>query len=99
MQEPTLSTRSYVVAYAAMLGLLLANILIGFLDLGWASMLIALVIATLQASILALFLMHGLFENALVRLIIGGAVLWFMILITLTMNDYITRNWLPIAGK
>ena len=99
MNEPSLSAKSLVLAYAGMLVLLLANILIGFLNLGWFSMFIALVIAAIQAGILALFLMFGLFEKALVRVIIGGALLWFMILITLTLTDYITRNWVPIAGK
>ena len=99
MNEPSLSVKSLLLAYAGMLVLLLANIFIGFLNLGWFSMFIALVIAVLQASILALFLMFGLFEKALVRVIMGGALLWFMILMTLTLTDYITRNWVPIAGK
>lgn len=99
MNEPSLSAKSLFLAYAGMLMLLLANILIGYLNLGWFSMFIALGIAAMQASILALFLMFGLFEKALVRVIIGGALLWFMILMTLTMTDYITRNWVPIAGK
>lgn len=99
MNEPSLSVKSLVLAYAGMLVLLLANVLIGYLNLGWFSMFIALVIAAMQASILALFLMFGLFEKALVRVIMGGALLWFMILVTLTMTDYITRNWVPIAGK
>lgn len=99
MDEPRISPRSYVLAYAALLVLLLTNIGIGFFNLGWGNVFISLAIAIVQAAVIALFLMHGLFEKALVRLIIGGALLWFMILITLTMNDYITRNWLPIAGK
>lgn len=99
MDEPSISPKSYALAYVVLLLLLGANIGIGFLNLGWGSMFIALVIAALQASVIALFLMHGLFEKPLIRLIIGGALLWFMILVTLTMNDYITRNWLPIAGK
>ena len=99
MTEPTLSIKTYVLAYVALMALLLANILINFLNLGWGSMFIALVIATVQVAILALVLMHGLFEKALVRIVIGGALLWFMILMTLTMTDYITRNWVPITGK
>lgn len=99
MDEPNISIKSVVLAYVGMLVLLVANIFIAFLNLGWGSMFIALVIAVCQASILALFLMFSLFEKALVRLIMGGALLWFMILVTLTMTDYITRNWVPIAGK
>ena len=99
MDQPSLSVKSYTIAYVGLLALLAANIFIGYLNLGWGSMFIALVIAILQAAVIALFLMHGLYEKALIRVIIGGALLWFMILITLTMTDYITRNWVPIAGK
>ena len=99
MNEPSLSAKSLFLAYAALLALLLANILIAFLNLGWFSMFLALGIAAAQASVLALFLMFGLFEKSIVRVIMGGALLWFLILVTLTMTDYITRNWVPIAGK
>ncbi len=99
METPTLSTKSYLLAYLSLLVLIGANIGFAHIDLGWGNMFVALTIATIQASIVALFLMHGYFEKPLIRIVMGGALLWFMILVTLTMTDYITRNWLPIAGK
>jgi cytochrome c oxidase subunit IV len=99
MTEPILSSKSYVLAYVAMMALLVLNVLLAFINMGWVNMLVALVIAAMQASLLALVLMHGFFEKVLVRLVIGGALLWFLILVTLTFTDYITRNWVPIAGK
>lgn len=99
MTEPILSSKTYVLAYVAMMGLLLLNVLLAFINLGWGNIFVGLVIASLQAAILALVLMHGLFEKVLVRLVIGGALLWFLILVTLTFTDYITRNWVPVAGK
>jgi cytochrome c oxidase subunit 4 len=95
----TLSTRTYIVTYVVLLALLATNIGIGFLNLGWVNMFIAVTIAAIEAGVIALVLMHGLFEKVLVRLVIGGAVLWFMLLVTLTMTDYITRNWVPVTGK
>jgi cytochrome c oxidase subunit IV len=82
-----------------MMGLLLLNVLLAFINMGWVNMFIGVVIATMQAAILALVLMHGLYEKVLVRLVIGGSLLWFLILVTLTFTDYITRGWVPIAGK
>lgn len=99
MESPNLSTRAYLLAFLVLMGLLGLNVALAFVHMGWANMFIALVIATAQAGVIALVLMHGLFEKAIVRLAMGGALLWFMILITLTMTDYITRNWLPITGK
>lgn len=99
MQEPDISVKTYTLAYIAMLVLLLINIGIAFLNLGWASMLIALVIGVMETAILALVLMQAYYEKTLVHIAMGGGVLWFLILVTLTLNDYITRNWLPVAGK
>jgi cytochrome c oxidase subunit IV len=99
MTEPILSTKKYVWAYVGMMGLLLLNVLLAFINMGWVNMFVALFIATLQGATLALVLMHGLFEKVLIRLVIGAALLWFAILFTLTFTDYITRNWVPIAGK
>jgi cytochrome c oxidase subunit 4 len=99
MTEPILSSKSYFLAYVAMMGLLLLNVLLAFLNMGWVNMFIGLVIATMQAAILALVLMHGLYEKVLVRLVIGGSLLWFLVLVTLTFSDYITRGWVPVAGK
>lgn len=99
MTEAILSSKNYFLAYVAMMGLLLLSVLLAFLNMGWVNMFIGLVIATMQAAILALVMMHGLFEKILVRLVIGGSLLWFLILVTLTFADYITRGWVPVAGK
>jgi caa(3)-type oxidase subunit IV len=99
MGGPILPVRTYVLAYLALIALVLANVFIGMLNLGWGNMFAGVTIATMQAGIIAFILMHGLLEKVLVRLIMGGALLWFMIFMTLTLADYITRNWVPIAGK
>jgi caa(3)-type oxidase subunit IV len=99
MQEPNISVKTYVLAYVAMLVLFAANIAIAFLNLGWGNMFIGLVIALLEVAVLVLVLMQAYYEKPLIHLVMGGAILWFLILVTLTMNDYITRNWLPVSGK
>ena len=90
---------AYLLAFVALLSLLLANVLIAYIHMGWVNMFIGVAVAAMQAGVIALVLMHGLFEKALIKLVMVGALLRFMILVTLTMTDYITRNWLPIAGK
>ncbi len=99
MPEATVSPRTYFLTYAALLCLTLSTVLIGYLDLGWFSMFVAVAIAAIKATLIASFFMHALYEKVVIRLLIGGALLWFMILVTLTMCDYITRSWLPIPGK
>ncbi len=56
-------------------------------------------IAALKASLIASFVMHALYETKLVRVIMASGVIWFLILISLTLGDYLTRGWMPYPGK
>ena len=36
----------------------------------------------------------------LVRVVLAGAVIWFLIMIKMTIGDYVTRGWVyPLSGK
>ncbi len=99
MPAPPVSARTYVFTYLGLLTLTLSTVLIGYVNLGWCSMFVAVAIAALKATLIALFFMHALVEKKLVHLVIAGAIVWFLILVTLTLGDYITRGWLPFPGK
>lgn len=99
MSAPAYSAKTYVLTYVGLLCLTLATTLIGFLNLGWGSMFIAVLFATLKASLIAAFFMHALVEKKLVWVVVAGALLWFLIMLTLTVGDYLTRNWIPVPGK
>ena len=99
MKPPVVSIRTYTITWLALLALALATTLIGFLDLGAFSMGIAILIATTKASLIVGFFMHGLYEAKVVKIIICAGVVWFLIMVTLTINDYATRGWLPFPGK
>jgi len=95
MPAPAVSAKTYLLTYAALLVLTLTTVLVGFIDLSWGSMFVAVLIATLKATLIALFFMHALVEKKLVKLVLAGALVWFLILVTLTLGDYISRGWLP----
>ena len=99
MSQHIVSLKTYLLGYVVLLVLTLATVLIAYLDLGPASIAIAIIIATIQASVIAGVFMHALYESALVRIVAAGGVLWFLIMMTLTINDFITRGWLPFPGK
>ena len=43
--------------------------------------------------------MHLRSSNRLTWVFSGAALLWFGILMALTLNDYLTRTWLDIPAK
>ena len=96
---PTVSRKTYALTWLALLALTLITTLIGFLNLGPFSMVVAVAIAVMKAALIAAFFMHALFEAQLVRVVIAVGVLWFLILTSMTLGDYITRGWLPFPGK
>lgn len=99
MNGPSVSLKAYLLTYAGLLALTLSTVLIGYLDLGWGSMFLAVAIAAAKATLIALFFMHALVEKKVVWLVIAGAMVWFLILVSLILGDYITRGWLPFPGK
>jgi cytochrome c oxidase subunit 4 len=99
MKQPVVSIRTYTLTWLALLLLALATTLIAFLDLGPFSMGIAILIATAKAVLIVAFFMHGRYESKLIHVIIAAGAIWFLIMISNTLGDYITRGWLPFPGK
>ncbi len=99
MKQPVVSRKKYAFTWLGLLALALITTLIGLLDLGPFNMIIAITIATIKASLIAAFFMHALYESKVVRVILAGGVIWFLIMVSLTLGDYMTRGWLPFPGK
>lgn len=94
MAQPTVSQKTYLFTFLSLLGLTLLTTMLGFIDMGVFSTVVALLIAAVKASLIAAFFMHALYESKVVRVVMAGGVIWFLILITLTIVDYISRIWL-----
>ena len=64
------------------------------IDLGPMNNVIMLTIAVTKATLVVLFFMHVKYSNHLTWAVIAGAIFWLLIMLALTMNDYVTRAWL-----
>jgi cytochrome c oxidase subunit 4 len=69
------------------------------LPLGVWSMPITLAIATGKAVAIVLIFMHVKFSSRLVQIFAGTGVAFVFIMFLLTFSDYMTRGWVPIAGR
>lgn len=64
------------------------------LDLGAFNAPVALGIATVKATLVALFFMHVYHASErLTKLVVIGALFFLLLLLGLTMSDYISRPW------
>ena len=84
--------------FLALLGLTLLTVGVAFLDLGSLNTIIALTIAVAKALLVLLFFMHLRYSSGLIGIVWGAGIFWVMLLLTITLSDYLTRSWLPVAG-
>jgi cytochrome c oxidase subunit 4 len=81
-----------VILFALLIGTGL-TVWASFLELGFWNPIIALAIATTKAVLVVLFFMHVWYSSKLTKLTIISGVFMFLVLISMTLTDYISRAW------
>jgi cytochrome c oxidase subunit 4 len=67
---------------------------VAFIDLGPFNPVVALVIASTKALLVALFFMHLInASERLLKLVVASTIFFLLILLTLTLTDYVSRPW------
>ncbi len=88
--------RLYLVIISILIALTCATWSIAFVDLGIWNPVVALTIAVIKAVLVVLFFMHVRYSSKLTMVTVGAGVFWLMILITLSLSDYLSRA-LPLG--
>jgi cytochrome c oxidase subunit 4 len=86
---------THKVYYLVFLALVIGTVLtwrVAFIDLGPLNPVIALTIACTKATLVILFFMHVRYSSKLTMLTVAAGFFWLMILITLSLSDYLTRG-------
>jgi cytochrome c oxidase subunit IV len=95
MEHPIVSRRTYFVIYLILLALVAVTVGVAFIDLGDViNTSLALTVASIKAALVLLYFMHVRHSDTLVRLFAIGGLVWLIILIGLTLTDYLTRTGL-----
>jgi cytochrome c oxidase subunit IV len=85
------------VTYMIVFGVLLLGTAItvgaAYVDLGILNPVVALAIACTKAVIVILFFMHVKYQSKLIKMTVGAGFFTFIVLITMTLSDYISRAW------
>lgn len=92
-EQPTL--RTYFIIYAALMIGLFATVAIAYLPHGPWSLPGALAIAFAKATLVVLVFMHVYYSPRLTWVAVFSGLVWLAILFSLTLNDYISRSWVP----
>lgn len=93
MTYESVSRRTYVGVFAALMVLLIASAWVAQYSFGEWNLIVAVGISVAKTALIMLFFMHLIHASRLTRLIALGGLLWFGFLIILTFSDYGTRGW------
>ncbi len=83
----------YSIVFVTLLTFTGITVAAAFVNLGILNPIIALAIACTKAVIVILFFMHIFFQSKLIKMTVGAGFFTFLILITMTLSDYISRSW------
>lgn len=83
----------YTMVYCALLVFTGLTVGMAYIDLGWANPVIALGIATIKGILVILFFMHVVYQSRLIKMTISAGFFIFLVLITMTLTDYMSRSW------
>lgn len=90
--EHIVSLGTYVGVFLALVVLTITTFLVARINLGVFNVLVALFIAGVKASLVALVFMHLKYSNKTLKLVMAGSLFWLVLLIGLSLNDYLTRD-------
>lgn len=92
MSEHILPSKMYYAIWIALMVLTVVTAGVSFIDLGPFNTVVALVIASCKALLVILFFMHVKYTSEkLTKMVIISSVFWLLILLLLSMADYLTR--------
>lgn len=89
----------YLKIFAALMVLLVLTMVAALFNLRELNLIVAMTIAVAKAALIVLFFMHFKDSDTLTWIVGGGTLVWFGILIVLTMTDYVSREWISMLGK
>ncbi len=91
------SPKIYVLIFLVLMVCTLLTVYAATVDLNeyfsGLNVIVALFIATLKASLVVLFFMHGKYSPKRTQLVIICSIFWLAIMLFMTMSDYSTRPW------
>jgi len=93
MTSHIVPAKTYIFIWAALMLLLLLTWGVAQFDLGPFNIIAALTIAVTKMLLLILIFMRVRYSTRLTWIFVAAGFIWLLIMIDLTLSDYLTRNW------
>jgi len=99
VSEHIVSPKIYAVIFLALMVGTFLTVFAAGRDFGRMNVVIALGIATIKATLVILFFMHGKYSSRRTKLVIVSGFFWLAIMLGLTIADYSTRHAEPSRSQ
>ncbi|MGO4210577.1 cytochrome C oxidase subunit IV family protein [Terriglobus sp. 2YAB30_2] len=83
----------YLTIYGTLLALTAITVAAAYVEMGALNPIVAVLIAVIKATVVILWFMHMKYQSKLLKLTIGAGVFTFLVLIAMTLSDYMSRAW------
>ena len=93
MPTESVSAKTYFKTFGALLGLLVLTVGANFVNLGPFNVVIAMAISIAKAALIMMFFMEVRYSHPIVWLFATASFLWLVLLLTITLGDYVSRPW------
>ncbi len=87
------SLKTFFLIWGALLVLTATTVGVSYLELGVLNPVVALVIATIKALLVILFFMEVRYSSKMTMMVVVSGVFFLMLLLGLTLSDYLSRGW------
>jgi len=92
------SWRVYLAVFLALCALTVITVVVAGHDFGPLNLIVALGVAVTKATLVVLYFMHARYSPKLTGLVIASSLAFFVILVFLTLTDYLSRSWPLTTG-
>ncbi len=89
--EHIVPVKLYFAIFGALMVFTALTVWVSFHDLGNFNIVVAMGIAVTKAVLVVLYFMHVRWSSRLIWVVVGAGLVWLVILLALTMSDYLTR--------
>ena len=98
MSQHIVPGKVYFLVFAVLITLTFTTVMVSHMELGPFNTIIAMSIAVSKMLLILLYFMHVRYSSNLIKVFAGAGFFWLAILISLTLSDFLTRNWFPVSG-
>jgi cytochrome c oxidase subunit 4 len=92
-EQHIVSPLVYLTIFGALIVGTLLTVGASLVEMGPWNPVVALAIACIKATLVVLFFMHIKYSSRLMKMTVGAGVFTFLILVGMSLSDYISRAW------